>query len=198
MKEAVIIFVRNPERGKVKTRLAKEIGDYNALQVYIKLLRHTKDITAELTATKFVFSTGLLSFPWPASFNEIQSPGDLGVKMSRAFQSVFSKGYSRVLIIGSDCLELTKGHIENAFAALNKNDIVIGPATDGGYYLLGMKKLHEQLFENKSWSTEKVFKETMESVNLSGLCVFVLECLADIDTAKDLPLDWKKEITENS
>ena len=198
MKEAIIIFVRNPELGKVKTRLAAKIGNEKALEVYIKLLEHTRDILSGLEADKFVFGTEPFNLHWRGCINEIQTSGDLGSRMSNAFHLVFAKGYDRVIIIGSDCLELTKHHIEEAFAALNENDIVIGPATDGGYYLLGMKKLHGQLFENKSWSTDLVFRQTMDSINQSGLPIFSLEWLNDIDTEKDLPANWKNIISVNS
>ncbi len=193
MKEAVIIFVRNPELGKVKTRLAKELGDQNTLNIYIKLLEHTQVVSAAVSADKFVFGTEQLKFSWPGSTTEIQSSGDLGEKMNDAFQLLFERGYQKVVIIGSDCLQLSTHHIEEAFTALNENDIVIGPAEDGGYYLLGMKKIYSKLFMNKSWSTEKVFTETLQSIQTLHLRSHILEQLVDVDEKKDLPAEWRWE-----
>lgn len=194
MKEAIIIFVRNPELGKVKTRLASDIGDKKALEVYIKLLEHTRDTISGLAADKFVFSTETFNGNWPDCINEIQSAGDLGTKMYNAFELVFARGYDRILIIGSDCLELTEHHMEEAFTALNNNDIVIGPATDGGYYLLGMKKCRAFLFSNKTWSTPLVYQQTLDAITQNSLSVHSLIMLKDVDTVDDMPAQLKKFI----
>lgn len=194
MKEALIIFVRNPELGKVKTRLAAQIGDEKALNVYRKLLAHTKELAVETGTDVFVFATEALSDDYWNQFTIAQQKGDdLGQKMQSAFEAVFNKGYEKVVIIGSDCPELSCAHIQEAFQSLDEKDVVIGPAKDGGYYLLGMKKIHEKLFHNKAWSTAKVFEETITAINELQLSYKQLETLRDVDEEKDLPQSWREE-----
>ena len=144
VENALIIFTRNPELGKCKTRLAKSIGDENALEIYKFLLQHTANVAKEVTADKFVFySENIIENDiWETSvFNkELQNGLDLGERMQNAFSLLFSKGYKKVLIIGSDLYDLEANLVNNAYKNLNEHDVVIGPAEDGGYYLLGMKK----------------------------------------------------------
>ena len=110
--------------------------------------------------------------------------------MFNAFDLLFKKGFERVVIIGSDCPGLSSKHINNAFAELNNVDVVIGPAKDGGYYLLGMKKLHSAIFNGKNWSTDAVFKETIKSIDELQLTFSKLETLTDVDEEKDIPPEW--------
>ena len=188
MKEALIIFVRNPELGKVKTRLAAVVGDQRALEIYKHLLNHTKEVALACDCDRYVFVTGNVSQEdWVGFTMEQQSSGDLGDKMSNAFDFLFEKKYEKVIIIGSDCLELSGDHLIHAFNQLAYNDTVIGPANDGGYYLLGMKKHHKAIFANKNWGTESVFSETFEAIEQLGLRMHKLEYLNDIDEEKDLP-----------
>src|SRR5690606_30334493 len=98
-----------------------------------------------------------------------QPAGDLGYKMKQAFETAFQQEYNAVVIIGSDCLELNQQLIERAFDALEKHEVVIGPAKEGGYYLLGMKQLHASLFENKAWSTSEVFPSTLADIKREAL-----------------------------
>ncbi|MDQ3682830.1 MAG: glycosyltransferase, partial [Bacteroidota bacterium] len=98
---------------------------------------------------------------------------------------VLSRNHSKVLIIGSDCIELTESIIQAAFYQLNTKDVVIGPANDGGYYLLGMRRLHSELFINKKWSTDKVYRATVNNFNELGLSYYELPVLIDIDTKED-------------
>jgi rSAM/selenodomain-associated transferase 1 len=191
MKKALVIFVREPELGKVKTRLAKTMGDARALEIYKEMLRHTRDITCGVSADKFVFYTELPAtnsrFVWDPAifFTALQQGGDLGERMRNAFELLFSKGYQKLCIIGSDCMGLTSNHIEDAFAALDMNDMVIGPSTDGGYYLLGMKELFTELFSNKLWSTDSVLPETIKNIKSAGKTFHLLRALTDIDTEDD-------------
>ena len=190
MKKALIIFVRKPELGKVKTRLAATMGEEKALAVYRKLLEHTHYISEGVKAERFVFYFDEIEENdlWSDGnfIKRLQSPGDLGEKMHNAFAGLFDEDYNDVAIIGSDCYELTTAIIEDAFEMLQQNDLVIGPANDGGYYLLGMKKLCMELFSNIQWSTEKVLAQTLAACTSAGLSHSLLPKLTDIDTEADL------------
>ena len=165
---AVILFVRNPVLGKVKTRLAKTIGDQKALKVYQDLLNHTMVQTKNLLCAKFLFYDTVITQDdiWSENdyFKKVQIGEDLGQKMQNAFQTVFSLGYKNVVIIGSDLFDLKSDHIDKAFLQLQKNDVVIGPAEDGGYYLLGLKQMIQPIFKDKNWGTETVLKQTLENL----------------------------------
>lgn len=190
MKKALIIFVRKPELGKVKTRLAATMGEEKALAVYRKLLEHTHYISEGVKAERFVLYCDEIEENdlWSDGnfIKRLQSPGDLGEKMHNAFAGLFDEGYNDVAIIGSDCYELTTAIIEDAFKMLQQNDLVIGPANDGGYYLLGMKKLCMELFSNIEWSTEKVLTQSLAASTSAGLSYSLLPQLTDIDTEADL------------
>ncbi|TVZ53083.1 TIGR04282 family arsenosugar biosynthesis glycosyltransferase [Dokdonia sp. Hel_I_53] len=187
-KNIVLIFTRNPELGKVKSRLAKGVGQASALEIYKKLLSHTKDVVSTINCTKRVgYSIKVRNNDmWDNSiFEKFQQEGeDLGVRMYNAFEKAFADGYDNVLIIGSDLYDLRASHIKEAFNALHTNDAVIGPAQDGGYYLLGMNKLVKDVFYNKEWGGDSVYKQTME--DLSTERVHNLAMLNDIDYAEDL------------
>ncbi len=189
MKHALIIFVRNPELGKVKTRLAATIGNEKALLIYKELLQHTFNISSETNAAKFIF---YFNEPeendiWDAEgfTKKVQSPGNLGYKMKDAFTHLFNDGYEKIVIIGSDCFELTTIIIEEAFTLLEKNVAVIGPANDGGYYLLGLKKMLPYIFENKQWSTQHVYDETINDLTKNNISFHALINLTDVDTEED-------------
>lgn len=190
-KQALIIFVRHPEKGKIKTRLAATLGDENALLVYRELLEHTRKITQNVEARKLLFYAGLVPVEdnWPDEiYAKYQQPeGDLGDRMNTAFGIAFAEGAGKVIIIGSDCFELTEEKIGEAFAKLDFADAVIGPAADGGYYLLGLKALNSSVFQNKVWSTNTVFQETVLDLERAGLTYVVLPVLRDVDEEKDLP-----------
>ena len=196
-RKAIIIFVRNPVLGKVKTRLAASVGEEKALAIYKELLQHTFDITVYANADKYIFYADSVSDDdlWDAGgyFKRIQFDGNLGDRMKRSLNEILDCGYKKVVIIGSDCIELTSSIIEEAFKQLDTNDIVIGPANDGGYYLLGMKKMYPFLFENKQWSTDSVYGETLEGIRKHNLLFHSLEFLTDIDTEEDW-LKSKKNI----
>ena len=189
MKKGIIIFVRNPELGKVKTRLAKDIGDEQALKVYKELLQHTHDITCEFAGDRFVYYADSVTENdlWENSLYEkkLQEGDKLGDRMMLPFCDLFQEGYSKLVIIGSDCPELSTSNIDEAFERLEHNDVVIGPSSDGGYYLLGLKHLIPELFKNKNWSTNTVLADTIKNmVALKMECSFLPE-LSDIDTAED-------------
>ncbi|UTD15553.1 glycosyltransferase [Tenacibaculum mesophilum] len=184
----LLIFTRNPELGKVKTRLAKTIGDEAALDIYKFLLEHTKQVTQNLTCDKAVYYSVKIRkndiWDAPVYQKHQQEGSDLGVRMLNAFQQAFSTGYEKVVIIGSDLPDLTSEHINEAFEKLNSNDVVMGPAEDGGYYLLGMKKLHANIFQNKDWGTSTVRKDTLN--DLQNESVHLLKALNDVDVFDDI------------
>lgn len=184
----LLIFTRNPELGKVKTRLAKTVGDETALEIYRFLLKKTKEVAQKVIADKAVFYSEKITEndQWnPEIFQKhLQLEGDLGMKMQHAFEQSFENGYEKVAIIGSDLYDITPEIIENAFENLNANDVVLGPAKDGGYYLLGMKSIHKPIFHHKKWGTASVLKETLE--DLTDKKVFLLEELNDVDVFEDI------------
>ena len=187
-KNLLLVFTRNPELGKVKTRLAKTVGNATALKIYIFLLERTRDISVKVSADKAVYYSVKVreNDIWDASiFQKHQQVGeDLGIRMLHAFKNGFKAGYEKVIIIGSDLYDLTSETIENAIIALENNEVVIGPAEDGGYYLLGMNSLEEKIFKNKDWGTETVRKNTLE--DLKDKKVFLLGELNDVDIFEDI------------
>lgn len=190
-RDALLIFVKNAILGKVKTRLAESVGAERALRIYIELLQHTRDITRSLECNKFVYYSTFIPVSdliWNSDDFErrLQNGDDLGDRMSNAIREIFNEGYKHVVIIGSDCAELNEGIIIRAYHELDDSDIVIGPATDGGYYLLGMNEYHPELFENKQWSTDKVFDETIQEMIKYGWVWQELPILSDVDTEEDL------------
>jgi uncharacterized protein len=185
---ALIIFTRNPQLGKVKTRLAKTVGDEKALQVYKDLLFHTMIETQNLDCDKFVFYDENIETNdiWSGTLYEkkLQFGSHLGAKMQNAFQTLFDLGYQNCIIIGSDLFDLEANHISEAFNKLESNDVIIGPAEDGGYYLLGLKKVISSIFKNKNWGTSTVLSDTLK--DLENYKIEFLETLNDIDTFEDL------------
>lgn len=192
-KNALIIFVRKPEYGKVKTRLAATLGKTKALEMYELLLQHTHFEAEKTEAEKFIFYTNEVCADdrWNDYKKFAQQGNDLGSRMENAFKKNFDEHYENIIIIGSDCFELTSEIIEAAFSLLEKNDVVIGPAKDGGYYLLGMKKMHPTIFENIQWSTSEVFNQTIQKIETLNLSYEMLPVLSDVDTVHDLPDELK-------
>ena len=185
---ALIIFIKNPVKGKVKTRLAKDASEDYALKVYLELQRHTRDEVADVKATRYLYYSSHIpeNDIWdPTLFiKKVQENGDLGDKINASFIDVL-KDHGKVIIVGSDCIQLTSEIIESAFALLDNYDVVIGPAVDGGYYLLGMKEHHPEIFTSIHWSTEVVLDQTMERVLSLGLSCHLLKELSDIDYLED-------------
>lgn len=184
----LLIFTRNPELGKVKTRLAKTVGNKKALEIYKFLLNKTKEISINTNSDKAVFYSVKVreNDIWDKNYyQKYQQEGkDLGERMLNAFKTSFLKGYKKVIIIGSDLYDLTSNQINEAFEKLNSHDFVIGPAKDGGYYLLGMKSLEPKIFKNKNWGSSSVRKETID--NLKEKSIFSLTELNDIDIYEDI------------
>src|SRR5690606_10428407 len=183
-----MIFTRPPVLGKVKTRLAAVIGDEAALKIYIFLLEHTVSVTRELDVVKQVYYSEKIipNDIWNNDVYEkkLQSGNDLGERMQNAFKDGFSNGFKNIIIIGSDLFDLCREDLEKAFGLLQDHDFVIGPAEDGGYYLLGMKRMLPQLFQNKAWGTSAVFQETVKDLREEN--VAYLEYRNDIDVFDDI------------
>jgi len=186
----LMVFVRNAVLGKVKTRLAATMGEQKALEIYLSLLHYTRHISREISAQKVVYYSDKVeeNDVWfKEGFQQkLQSGIDLGERMKNAFQEQFDAGFSKIIIVGSDCLELTSTIIENAFSILDSKDVVLGPAADGGYYLLGMKKTHPSFFENKLWGSSTVMAATLQNIKDEKLSFELLPILNDIDEEKDL------------
>lgn len=186
----LLIFTRNPELGKVKSRLAKDVGAEAALEIYKFLLNHTKTITQNLEGVdkQVWYSENITEKDiWDANFfdkkEQLNHP-DLGRRMLHAFLEGFKKGYQNIIIIGSDLYDIQTEDIQNAFKKLEKNDAIIGPATDGGFYLLGLKKVIPAIFENKEWGTASVLKHTL--TDLTNYNYTKLQAKNDVDYLSDI------------
>jgi rSAM/selenodomain-associated transferase 1 len=188
----LMVFAKNLQRGRVKTRLAKTVGDERALEIYKILLDHTHAIVKKGNFDKAIFYSDYIdeSDMWnKAKFGQfVQEGSDLGERMLSAFKQAFSKHYKSVVIIGSDCLDLNEHIISDAFDYLENSETVIGPAKDGGYYLLGMRTLYKELFINKQWSTENVLADTLLEIAKLDVSIRLLPTLSDIDEEKDLKM----------
>lgn len=186
----VIVFVKNPRLGSVKTRLAETIGDRRALEIYERLLELTAAAASDVQANRKVWYSDSVRLNDQFDNNlfdkDVQHGSDLGERMLHSVASGFEAGYHHIVVIGSDCPELTGELLEKAFTSLNEADVVIGPSKDGGYYLIGFSLYVPAVFKNISWSTPDVFSATLDILERKGLSVAVLEELNDIDTEEDL------------
>jgi len=196
--EAIFLFLRFPEPGQAKTRLIPELGAEGAAEVYRKMAEQVADIVRELDRP------GLLKVAYysPAEkgqeirkwlgndFHFVAQPdGDLGRRLEDAFVGGFRKGARRIVAIGTDCVEITEEIILEAFEALSEADAAIGPALDGGYYLMGLNRPCHSVFRGIPWSTDKTLRETLARLRGCGLNVRLLPPLMDIDTPEDLKAD---------
>ena len=185
---ALIIFIRKPVLGKVKTRLANEVGKQKALEIYKLLQCHTEIVASECNVTRYLFYAGDIvdNDGWHSDhYNKLlQSEGGLGDRLIEAFKYVFSR-HDKAVVIGSDCAQLRRAHLDHSFELLDKNDFVMGPTLDGGYYLLGLKKMESSFFVDMPWSTDKVASETRARAEKLDLSLGELEVLSDIDYMSD-------------
>ena len=186
-KEVLLVFQKNEVLGKVKTRLAASVGEKQALEIYLHLLAKTyfalRDISVSITT---YFSDFVPENPtYPAGGRMVQVGKDLGARMKNAFSTNFDSGMEKVVLIGTDCPSIEGSHILQAFDALDQSDLVIGPARDGGYYLIGLKQRADFLFEGISWSTDLVLSQTLAFAAEQGLQTHLLPVLEDIDTLED-------------
>jgi len=190
MSQKLIVFVRAPRLGEVKTRLAEAIGKEAALSAYRvlvdQLLENLECLqNVELRFTPDAGRAELVPWLRPGWALMPQGEGDLGERLGRAFQESFAEDNQQVVIIGSDCPDVSVTDIESAWRELLTHDVVLGPASDGGYWLIGLRRPEPSLFENVPWSTASVLETTLNRVRNAGLTFHCLRELTDIDTAED-------------
>jgi rSAM/selenodomain-associated transferase 1 len=193
--DQLTIFTRYPEPGLTKTRLIGALGEEGAAKLQKELTEKTVQKIDPLVKTSTVepviyFEGGDLasmqSWLGPDRLYKPQGHGNLGEKLKKAFDDAFSAGAQRVVTIGCDCPDLNKEHIGRAFDALYLKDLVLGPASDGGYYLIGIQRPLDALFEDIPWGTDKVFETTVSLAQQLGLSIEILEELHDVDRPADL------------
>jgi len=194
---AILVFVRAPEAGRVKTRLAASIGANAALRVYRRLAEHAaREALAVADAEVRVhFTPGDAEAAVRAWLGDgpallPQADGDLGERMRDAFAQAFADGHERVVIIGSDLPEMRADLLRRAISLLDDHQAVVGPARDGGYYLLGLTRMVEGVFDGIAWSTPGVLQATLQRLEAAGITPGLLEPLTDVDEVGDLPPGW--------
>jgi uncharacterized protein len=200
MENALIIFIKNPALGKVKTRLARTVGDEKALEIYLELTNITRENTKIVRGcSRHIFYSDFYNHAdeWENKTykKHVQTGSDLGERMFNAFSDIL-KTHQKAIIIGSDCPTLTTEILELAFEKLKTHDFVVGPSTDGGYYLLGFgqNNVNDFLFKNMDWSTDKVLPTTLKRIEENGKTVFLLPELTDVDEEKD----WNQYVLERN
>ena len=184
MSTKLIIFLRAPRVGEVKTRLASKLSREGACAAYRQLVdtlvRNLRKLSnVELCYAPTDGEKEIAHWLQPGWTSLPQSEGDLGARLNDAF----ARGPA--LIIGSDCPYITPKDVREADEALQSHDVVIGPATDGGYWLIGLKQPRPELFTNIRWSSDSVLAETLSRVRAAGLKLHLLRILGDVDTAED-------------
>lgn len=192
----ICLFVKPPVPGKVKTRLAKELGDEKACMVYVGLVEQIlhQIQSSGLELVLFFDGDGADKLPvaWRSAAGSChqQTGHDLGERMSNAFRQLFDAGHQSVLLCGSDIVGLDVGYLQQAVVELEQSGMVIAPAYDGGYCLIGFtaERFTSQVFEKISWSTDQVLQQTLERCEQAGIRPALLEMLRDIDTLDDLKI----------
>ena len=193
--ERLIIFTRYPEPGRTKTRLIPVLGATGAAELHRRMTEQALATARQLAALQVValevrYSGGdaALMQQWLGAnlLLRAQSDGDLGGRMREAFHEAFQQGCERVVIIGTDCPGITSATLAAAFAALCHNDLALGPASDGGYYLIGLRRLIPQLFDGILWGTDGVLRHTLQIAAALDLRCSLLEQLDDVDRPEDL------------
>lgn len=189
-KEVLSIFVKNLIPGTVKKRLAKDLGIDLAIEIYKELVGITAEATDILEINKCVYYSDYIEsndqFDDAKYQKHIQEGKDLGQRMQNCFYDAFELDFDKMILIGSDTPDITDQIISQGFAELDKHDIIIGPAQDGGFYLIGMKKPHENLLNKRTYGHEKVLNELLDEIENRNLSVFKLPTLIDIDVKDDL------------
>ncbi|NUP90414.1 MAG: TIGR04282 family arsenosugar biosynthesis glycosyltransferase [Candidatus Sumerlaeia bacterium] len=195
--DLLLVFVRLPVPGEVKTRLAKRLGPVAAAEAYRAFAEwvFTNTVSPAPGVWRrwacFTPRTGLKALqtwlrPFPIDHFLPQAPGDLGTRLMAATGGAFHARASKVVVIGTDCVDVTQNLVGEAFEALDESDVVLGPSHDGGYYLLGLRGLTPKLFQRIPWSTDQVLAATRERAKELGLSVQSLPALHDIDRPADL------------
>lgn len=202
-KERLIIFTRYPEPGKTKTRLIPALGAHKAATLQREMTEHTLSQSKKLQShypisveVRFAGGTVGLMTHWLGSdiIYKSQGEGDLGARMARSLSWAFQEGIECAVIIGTDCPELNANLIAKAFHYLHlTHDLVLGPAIDGGYYLIGLRYLIPELFININWGTAEVLQQTVKIAQQLNLSIAYLPQLADVDRPEDLPI-WEQTL----
>lgn len=190
----ILLFVKYPEKGCVKTRLAKGIGDIAAVTLYKyfveDILSSLQSINARIWICYYPESAGDDMAVWLGSsyFYVLQKGGNLGKRLQHCFKSSFDKGFEKTIVLASDIPEISEEIINNAFDKLENNDVVIGPSYDGGYYLIGFRdqSYKSNVFDDISWSTNRVYEKTLRKIEAFKLKYFVLDRINDMDTIDDI------------
>lgn len=195
MKANVLLyFVKYPRPGKVKTRLARTLGNERAAFVYRELAEKNLAILKPLTERGILIvitfdppqSEALMRFWLSNRYEYLAQQGEgLGERLENAFQESFKNRAQKVIAVGSDILGLEPGLVEEAFMRLDDEDVVLGPAQDGGYYLIGTSRFVPELFHNIPWSTDRVLNETLSIIKEENLTVYQLKELEDLDEIKE-------------
>ena len=198
MRRAILLFVKYPEPGKVKTRLAATLGAEMAADIYRRLVAAVVAGLPEGDDLIVVFdppekraqvAEWLHSLLAGRRVDFIpQAAGDLGGRLEQAFAEAFARGFEKVAVIGSDCIELSPETFSETWRALETHDAVLGPSTDGGYYLLALRQSCAALFRGIAWSTDAVRAQTLAQAQAAGMAVHELAALPDIDTE----VDWRR------
>ncbi len=189
-KNALIIIAKYPEKDTVKTRLKGLMPDDQRLELYVSLLNNTVKKLGAITGidTLIAFAPDRAR-EYFTQFNVGLIPlhkGDLGIRMLEAFTAVFKSGYQKAALVGADIPDLSKSIILNAFDILSVNDLVYGPAEDGGYYLVGMRELIKEVFESIPWSSDQTLKKSIEQAKRFNHSIGFTKTLSDIDTIDDV------------
>ncbi len=198
-KQHLIIFTRYPQPGKTKTRLIPTLGVQGAASLQRQMTEYTLSKVKKFQKSAGIsfevrFAGGDLQLMQNWLGTEInyqlQGEGDLGKRMENSFLSAFNQGAQEVVIIGIDCPGINAEVLTEAFEKIQNNDLLIGPAVDGGYYLIGLRRAIAQLFTNIDWGTAQVLQQTVDIAQLLHLSVAYLRTLADIDRPEDLSI-WE-------
>ncbi|MFC1570687.1 TIGR04282 family arsenosugar biosynthesis glycosyltransferase [Candidatus Omnitrophota bacterium] len=192
MKSSLIIFAKEPEKGKVKTRLEEAFTQKECVELYKAFLKDTLKLVECVKADEKILayeSSGEASYLKGISeglkmYRQVGS--DLGERMHNAFCEASSNGSSKIVIIGSDSPTLSPSLVDEAFEKLEESDIVIGPTSDGGYYLIGLKNPWTGLFKDVEWSTERTLEDTLRNLKEAGKNAYMLSEDHDIDSPEDL------------
>ncbi len=195
------LFSRYPQAGHTKTRLIPALGPEGAAQVQRQMTEHiltqARALQAQQPCTLEVLFTGGNTGQMQAWLGAVslqpQSAGDLGARLTHAFAQAFQRGYTRAVAIGSDCPDLDAPRLQQAFAALATHDAVIGPALDGGYYLIGLSRPIPELFQQIDWGTERVLHQTLAQAQIWGVAIAQLPPLGDVDCPEDLPRWYRQQ-----
>lgn len=198
---AVAVFLKYPSPGKVKTRMAKSLGEVRAARIYSAMAKTVIGAVGEKHPL-FIFydppSMKKQTAEWLGAdlTGELlpQKGNCLGERISNAVDHCIGAGSGKVVVIGTDCIEITADTIAESFELLDGKDAVIGPCEDGGYYLIGMKRSHPEIFRGIDWSTEKVTRQTLEKMRGLSLRTGIMKTLRDIDSAEGLGEEFLRKI----